>query len=111
MVSGGGGGGAVVDGGKGTHSWCKPSRWCLKRCMGSRAMANDAMDVQGAKLVWEGGGWRRLFLYLCLCVVCVDGFYVCNKMLSVYLQRSQKFTDRQRSICITDKFICKCKYR
>ncbi len=38
---------AVADGGGGALSRCKPNRRCLKRLMGSWAMANDAMDVHG----------------------------------------------------------------
>jgi hypothetical protein len=45
---------AVADGNGGTCSGCVPSGRCLKRLMGSRAMANDAMDVQG-----PGGGIGR----------------------------------------------------
>jgi hypothetical protein len=62
----------VVDGRGGACSRCEPSARCLKRLMGSQAMVNDAMDVQG-KAGW--GYWRqRLFLFLCLWVVCLDSF-------------------------------------
>jgi hypothetical protein len=64
---------AVAEGGEGACSRRKPSAWCLKRLMGSWAMANDAMDVSTywAKLV---GGRAAAALLVFVLVHCVCGW-------------------------------------
>jgi hypothetical protein len=47
---------AVADGSGGACSGCKPRRLCLKKLMGSQAMTNDVMDIQGKAGVGGGGG-------------------------------------------------------
>jgi hypothetical protein len=60
---------AMVDGGGGTCGRRKPSRWCLKRLMGSGAMAKNAMDVQCKASA--GGGWAVVALLVFVFVHCV----------------------------------------
>jgi hypothetical protein len=69
---------AGADSSGGAPSRREPCGRCLKRLMGSRAMANEAIDIQGKAGAGGRGGWRWLFLFLSLCIACVDGFHVCK---------------------------------
>ncbi len=62
--------------------WAEPSGRCLKRLMGSRDMANDAMDVQDN--VGAGGGRAAAALLVFVIVRCVCGWVPCVQKNAVY---------------------------
>jgi hypothetical protein len=62
-------------------------------------MANDAMMYWAKPVGWGLDRAERLFLFLCLCIVCVDGFHVYKKFnLSICLHPKNLQIDRGLSV-------------